>query len=241
MNLSPDPFGTAVMDFSEGKHDPVIQVSSNLGEDIETIPVPYLFRSWEEMPEKEKFALSLTKGHILDVGAGAGSHALALQQQDKDVTALDRSALCCKTMQARGVNNVIQQNFFQLEESEQYDTLLFMMNGFGLAGTLNGLEYFFQKCKKLLKPGGRIIGESADIIYMFEDEEEEGAYLIDLNGDYYGEVSYQMHYKGLTSEVFPWLYVSLDLLTEAAEKVGFSLLDHYEGEENDFMACFVLN
>ncbi len=51
MPLSPDPFGTAVMDFPEGKHDPIIQVSSNLGEDVETIPVAYLFRNWEEMPE----------------------------------------------------------------------------------------------------------------------------------------------------------------------------------------------
>jgi SAM-dependent methyltransferase len=239
MSIHSDPFGTAVMDFLEKKHDAVIQVSSNL-EAEETIPVEYLFRNWEQMPEKEKFALSLTKGKILDVGAGAGAHTLALQSQSKDVTALDRSENCCKAMELQGVRKIIHRDFFQLEETEKFDTLLFMMNGFGLAGTLDGLDSFFQKCKTILKPGGRIIGESADILYMFEDEEEDGAYLIDLNGVYYGEVLYRMHYKNLTSEEFPWLYISSDLLTEAAANAGFEMLDFYEGEESDYMICFEL-
>ncbi len=237
---SSDPFGAAAIDFLEGKHDPEILVSSNLS-DEETIPVAYLFRSWEEMPEKEKFALSLTKGTVLDVGAGAGAHTLALQKQGKKVTALEVSQACCQVMLNRGVQDILCNDFFKLEASEKYDTLIFMMNGFGLAGTLEGLEPFFQHCKSLLTPGGRIIGESADILYMFEDEEEEGAYLVDLNGDYYGEVKYQMHYKKTTSNEFPWLYVSLDLLTEAAEKAGFTLLDFYEGDESDYMVCFTLN
>lgn len=240
MSQSPDPFGTAVLDFLEGKHDPEIQVSSNLS-DEETIPVPYLFRSWEEMPEKEKFALSLTKGKILDVGAGAGAHSLALQQQGKDVTALDHSEKCCQAMKTRGVQTIIQGDFLQAAETTKFDTLLFMMNGFGIAGSLEGLDVFFQKCKALLNPGGRLIGESADIIYMFEDEEEEGAYLIDLNAAYYGEVHYEMHYKNSTSHVFPWLYVSMDLLIEAAEKAGFTMLDFYEGDESEYIICFTLN
>ncbi len=240
MSTSFDPFGTAVMDFLEGKHDPVIEVSSNLS-DEETIPVPYLFRSWEEMPEKEKFALSLTKGHVLDVGAGAGAHTLALLEQGKEVTALDRSQQCCEVMLRKGVKNVICKDFFSLESQEKFDSLLFMMNGFGLAGTLEGLDQFFQKCKTLLRPGGRIIGESADILYMFEDEEEEGAYLVDLNGTYYGEVQYTMSYKGKTSAQFPWLYVSMDLITEAAERAGFTVLDFYEGDESDYMVCFILS
>lgn len=239
MSIPADPFGTAVIEFLQKKHDPIIQVSSNL-EAEETIPVDYLFRTWEQMPEKEKFALSLTKGKILDVGAGAGAHAIVLQKQSKDVTALDRSENCCKAMQLQGVQKILQRDFFQLEENEKFDTLLFMMNGFGLAGTLEGLDLFFQKCKTLLRPGGRIIGESADILYMFEDEEEEGAYLVNLNGDYYGEVQYRMHYKNEHSEEFSWLYISVDLLTEAAERAGFEVLDFYEGEESDYMICFQL-
>ncbi len=239
MSTQSDPFGIAVTDFLEGKHLPEINVSSNLS-DEETIPVPYLFRNWEEMPEKEKFALSLTKGSILDVGAGAGAHALVLQDQAKTVTALDQSALCCQAMQQRGIRKVVCNNFFAVDSSQKFDTLLFMMNGFGLAGTLDQLETFFGQCKRLLNPGGRIIGESADILYMFEDEEEEGAYLIDLNGSYYGEVQYRMHYKDSTSPEFPWLYVSMDLVTDAAGKAGFRVLDFYEGEESDYMICFEL-
>ena len=228
-----DPFGTAVLDFLDGNPALEIGVSSSFDED-ETISVPYLFRTWEEMPEKEKFALSLCKGKILDAGAGAGAHSLTLQQQAKNVTALDRSEKCCEAMRRRGVQKVICKDFFQLDETEKFDSLLFLMNGFGITGTLENLEQFFLKCKALLKPGGRLIGESTDILYMFEDE--EGAYRIDLNTAYYGEVQYRMSYKEEQTEEFPWLYVSMDLLTEAAEKVGFTVLDFFE-EGDSYVVC----
>ncbi len=239
MSSSFDPFGTALQDYLEGDQTNQIEVESNLTEK-EIIPVPYLFRKWEEMPEKEQFALSIVQGKILDVGAGAGTHALALQNQKKEVVALDWSAKCCEVMQKRGVNSVLKGDFFKLDEHEKYDTLLFMMNGFGIAGTLENLDTFFLKCKNLLKPGGRVIGESVDILYMFEDEEEEGAYSIDLNGNYYGELNYRMEYKGQKGEWFPWLYVSSDHVLEAAEKNGFKMIDFFEGEDSDYMICLEL-
>lgn len=239
MSTSFDPFGTALLDYISGIKDQQIEVETNLTEN-ETIPVPYLFRTWEEMPEKEQFALSLAKGKILDVGAGAGSHALALQNLKKEVTALDWSENCCKVMEKRGVAQILQEDFFKIDENTKYDSLLFLMNGFGIVGKLERLDLFFQKCKSLLSPGGIVIGESVDILYMFEDEEEEGAYLIDINGDYYGELNYRMSYKDIKGEWFPWLYVSSDHVIEAAERNGFKMIDFFEGEDSDYIICLEL-
>ena len=233
-----DPLGAAVSDYLSNTHRPFIEVESNIFEN-EEIPVEYLFRSFEWMPPKEQRALSLARGRILDVGAGSGIHALALQQLNKDVVALDLSEKCCDAMKKRGVIQVIHQDFFNYADTEKFDTILLLMNGFGIAGTLDHLDVFLKHCKSLLKPGGMIIGESADILYMFE--EEDGSVNIDLNGSYYGELQYRMHYKDQTGDWFPWLYISSDLLSDYAEKAGLQIVDLIEGTDSDYIICLKNN
>lgn len=235
MILNNDPFGKAILDFLDNTHDAEIRVDSNITED-ESIPVAYLFRGLEEMPEKELRALDLAKGRILDVGAGSGAHSLALQQQGKNIVALDYSVYCCEAMTKQGIKQVVNEDFFLFQDEEKFDTLLFMMNGLGMPGKVERLDEFFEKCKSLLKPGGIIIGESTDILYMYE--EEDGSIELDLNGGYYGEMEYQMTYKDIKGAWFSWLYVSDDLVSESAEKAGFKMIDFFEGEESDYMIAF---
>lgn len=227
-----DPLGTAVQDFLFNNNDSIIEIESNLTEN-EEIPVHYLFRSIEQMPPKEQHALSIAKGRILDVGAGSGAHALALQKLNKEVVALDISEKCCQAMKQQGVREVIHEDFFTFTDAEKFDTILLLMNGFGIAGNLDTLEPFLQKCKSLLKPGGVVIGESADIIYLFE--EEDGSVNIDLNSSYYGEMEYRMTYKKEAGAWFPWLYVSSDILSDVAETVGFKTIDLFDGGDSDYI------
>jgi SAM-dependent methyltransferase len=237
MTSNVDPLGSAIKDFLSHTSNSSIEVESNLTEH-EEIPVHYLFRKKEQMPEKEIFALSKTQGRILDVGAGSGAHALVLQQEGKDVVALDISVKCCEAMREQGVSNIACEDFFTFDDKEKFDTILLLMNGFGIAGSLDNLESFIQKCKSLLKPGGIIIGESADILYLFE--EEDGSVNIDLNGSYHGDMQYRMTYKNEVGNWFPWLYVSADLITDISEKIGFQMIDFYEGDEDDFVICLKL-
>lgn len=234
MSLNADPIGSAILDYLNQKNDHKIVVESNLTEPDE-IPVSYLFRSKNEMPEKEHFALSKAEGRILDVGAGSGAHARVLQEQSRLVVALDNSEKCCIAMKQQGIKHVICEDFFEYEDAEKFDTIFLFMNGFGIAGTIDNLESFLLKCKSLLKPNGKIVGESADIIYLFE--EEDGSVNININGKYHGEILYQMSYKNDKSGWFPWLYISIDLLTDIAEKVGFKQIDFFEGEDSDYVIC----
>lgn len=78
--LSPDkdPMGAAIADyFNHRKADKLRVFSSQFEED--EIPMNQLFRPYDEMPELEQIALQIAEGNILDVGAGSGCHALALQ------------------------------------------------------------------------------------------------------------------------------------------------------------------
>lgn len=237
LDRAQDPMGLAIKDYHASPDDAIaVTVYSDFSEPDE-IPASLLFRGLDEMPELERLALEHCQGHTLDVGAGAGSHALALQQMDKQVTAMDISPLSVEVMKERGVRNTLLADVFAYEQ-RQYDTLLMLMNGIGLVGTLQGLENFLQHARKLLAPGGQLIFDSSDIIYLYE--EEDGSYAIDLAADYYGQISYIMEYKEVKGERFDWLYVSFPVLEEYAEAAGFKAEMLYLGDHYDYLAKLTL-
>ncbi len=228
--------GGAIKAFWEGNKEAAITVYSDQME-ADELPVAYLFRAFSEMPEREQVALSAAHGRVLDIGAGAGSHALALQEKGVEVTALEISARAVEVQKARGVKNVLPGDFFTLSPTP-HDTLLLLMNGIGLAGTLDGLPRFLATCKKWLAPSGQILLESSDILYLYE--EEDGSVLLDLNGAYYGELTYMMEFGQERSEPFPWLFIDFDLLQQYAEEAGFTAELLLREEDDHYIARLTL-
>lgn len=234
--LSPDkdPMGAAIADyFTHHKADKLRVFSSQFDED--EIPANQLFRPYNEMPELEQTALQMAKGSILDVGAGSGCHAIALQEMGKEVCAIDISPRSVEVMEKRGVKNVRQINLFDEHFLETFDTILMLMNGSGIIGKLENMPAFFQKMKQLLRPGGYILMDSSDLRYLFEDE--DGSFLIDLAGDYYGEIDFRMQYKNIKGDSFDWLYIDFQTLSLYADECGFKAELVKEGEHYDYLAC----
>ncbi|WP_073850746.1 class I SAM-dependent methyltransferase [Pontibacter flavimaris] len=227
-----DPIGTAVLDYMAGAEDAEVIVESNLTEE-DVIPVYYLFRTEAEMPELEQQALDACRGAVLDVGAGAGCHTLALQQRGVNATALDVSAGAVEAMRRQGIRQVLHQDVYKLEGAK-YDTLLMLMNGIGLAGSLPGLDRFLEHAKTLLAPGGQILLESADILYMYE--EEDGSVILDLNAGYYGEVKYNMKYKEQESGWFDWLFIDAAILEDYALRHGYTFEVLQQGDAGNYLA-----
>ncbi|HWW42877.1 class I SAM-dependent methyltransferase [Pedobacter sp.] len=194
----------------------------------EEMPVDIFFRGPEEMPEIELKALTLCRGTVLDAGAGAGSHALWLQQQKIEVTALDISEKATTIMKQRGVKQVLQQDLFSLK-GQQFDTLLLLMNGIGLTGSIAGLQDFLQWAKSLLKKDGQLLFDSSDIAYLYQD--------IDFpQNKYYGEVAYQYEYKQQKGNWFNWLYVDQAMLLKLAKEAGWQCEIILEDEYDQYLA-----
>jgi SAM-dependent methyltransferase len=187
-----------------------------------------LFRNEDEMPELEVLALQNATGKILDVGAGAGTHANYLQNMGKDVTAIDISEGAVAFMQTQGLKSK-KVDFFDLKD-EKFDTILMLMNGIGIAGTLSNLEKTLEHAKSLLNPGGKILCDSSDIKYLYEDE--DGSLWVNLNQEYYGNFRFQMKYKKETGPWFDWLYVDFDSLFTAAKNVGLKAVRLYDKDDN---------
>jgi len=231
MNRNKDPMGRAIADYHTTGAADRLRVFSPMFEDDE-IPLKTLFRKYEDMPEIERRALDMTSGKTLDVGAGAGCHSLVLQERGVDVTAIDISPLAVETMKERGVKNVREQDFFTLQG--QYDTILMLMNGIGIVGTLSRLPMFFRHLDKILAPGGQLLCDSSDISYVFEDE--DGMIEIPQELAYYGEHSFQMTYKDVIGAPFDWLYIDVDTLEERAARNGYRVEVVAEGEHYDYLA-----
>lgn len=229
-----DPMGAAIADYYKNNRASKLRVFSSQFDEDE-IPVPQLFRTFEEMPPLEQTALNLAQGRILDCGAGSGCHALALQQMGKDVQAIDISPLSVEVMQQRGVKHAYCVNLFDENYLQKFDTILMLMNGSGIIGKLENMRDFFTKMKQLLNPGGSIYMDSSDLRYLFE--EEDGSFLMDLAGDYYGEIDYRMQYKQVKGEPFDWLYVDFQTLAYYASENGFNARLVQEGEHYDYLAC----
>lgn len=228
-----DPMGTAIADYFNRHRAHKLRVFSSQFDEDE-IPVKDLFRTAKAMPPLERTALQMASGTILDVGAGSGCHALSLQEQGKEVCAIDISSLSVDVMKQRGVTDARLVNLFDETFSASFDTILMLMNGSGIIGRLENMPFFFQKMKQLLRPGGCILMDSSDLRYLFEDE--DGSFLIDLAADYYGEIDFQMQYKEIKGESFDWLYVDFQTLSLYAAECGFKAELVKEGKHYDYLA-----
>jgi 2-polyprenyl-3-methyl-5-hydroxy-6-metoxy-1,4-benzoquinol methylase len=229
-----DLFGKAILDFQTNNSPEDLITETTISEEDE-MSVAYLFRSYDEMPKMEQKALQLSKGKILDVGCGAGSHSLSLQNdRNLDVISIDISANAIQACTLRGLKKAKVQDVMTLD-NEKFDTILLLMNGAGMCGRLKNIPNFLLKLKSLLNPGGQILLDSSDIIYMFDDDEDGGKW-IPSNNSYYGEIVFNISYKGEKEKPFDWMFIDYNTLQNAALANGLHCELILEGEHYDYLA-----
>ncbi|GAA4959325.1 class I SAM-dependent methyltransferase [Algibacter aquimarinus] len=230
-----DIFGNALLDYQNGNYTEDIITSTSIS-DEDVLSLPYLFRTYSEMPKIEQKALDLCKGSVLDVGCGSGSHSLYLQEKGLKVKALDISKGAIEVCKKRGVLHSEILNV--LNETETFDTILLLMNGTGIFQELVQVSKYLSHLKSLLKPHGQILIDSSDIKYMFEDE--DGGFWMDANSGYYGELDYFLSYKNKKEAPMKWLYLDFDTLKLASEPVGLSCELVIEGNHFDYLAILTV-
>jgi len=177
-----------------------------------------------------RHSVQACRGKVLDIGAGAGSHALWLQENCCDVTALDVSPGAVETMRLRGVKSAVQSDLAEFRTTG-FDTLLLLMNGIGLCGRRERLPAWLTHLQQLLAPGGQILLDSSDLKYLFADHRA------DMEGpDYYGHVTYQMEFEGALTEWFDWLYLAPANLQSDTQALNWKCDILHHGPHYDFLA-----
>ncbi|MDM1391051.1 class I SAM-dependent methyltransferase [Myroides marinus] len=233
-----DLLGKAILDFQTNNNPQNVITETDISE-AEEMDIAYLFRSYKEMPKIEQKALNLAKGNILDIGCGAGAHTYYLQEKGFEVKAIDISPSSIEACKLRGIKNAEVLNLLDIKD-EKFDTILLLMNGTGIFGRLVNTTKYLQHLKSLLNPGGQILIDSSDLIYMFDEDEDGGKWIPMENKDYYGELTFTVAYKGEEDEPLEWLYLDYNTLQNAAHSNGLNCDLIIEGENCDYLAKLTL-
>lgn len=231
-----DFLGKAILDHWQGRPAPDLRIHTSLGS-VETLSPAYFFRPFEQMPGLEQMALGLAVGPVLDIGCGAGSHSLILQERGLTCTGLDSSPGAIRVASERGLQNTFCKNIWDFK-SGKYATLLLLMNGAGLAGSLSQLAGFLEHLASLLAPGGQILLDSSDLIYLYEEDDDGGVW-VPADQGYYGEMRYRWEYKGKKGKTFPWLFVDYPTLSASAAQAGLVAEQVAKGPHYDYLARLV--
>lgn len=207
--MSHDILGSAIQAFFFRNDDTPVRVFINKNEEPEMHPSVF-FRDYRKMLKYEKIAMKASHGKVLDLGCAAGCHSLYLQNKGLDVTAIEVSNKSAKVAQARGVENVINADWRNLK-LKNFDTVLVLMNGMGLAHSPKELATLLRKLKSYLSKSGSILIDSTDVTYAKADWPM-------LDTEYFGKVEFELKYKGKT-ERFPWLFVDFETALKTAKSV----------------------
>lgn len=226
-----DLFGKALLDYESGQYSEDLITWTNIS-DKDDLPLPYLFRDYSRMPKLEQKALQLARGTILDVGCGAGNHALWLQDKGFKVKAIDSSKGAIEVSRKRGVLHTELMPL--LNETEIFDTILLLMNGTGIFQELIQVSNYLKHLKCLLHINGQILIDSSDISYMYQDE--DGGSWVNLNNGYQGELDYYLSYKGEQEVPMKWLYLDFETLKTACASVGLKCEKIIDGPHFDYLA-----
>lgn len=209
----------------DGDLDALMVVRDDLGNE-EALPVAYYFRGMEGRDDDplallERAALDASRGRVLDVGAGAGSHALALQERGFRVTALEPHEGLMEVLRGRGILDPRTASLAELARAgERFDTILLLMNGLGLAGTLEGLPGLLQALAGVLAPGGQVLADSSDLRGLVEGADDT---LRLPDGRYLGDLQFQLEFRGERGDPIPFLFVDPDTLARVAGGEGWKV------------------
>lgn len=200
-----------------------------------TIETDEYFTLDGSLAELDRLSLDRCRGRILDVGAGAGRHALALQERGHDVMAIDLSPICVALCKARGVDNVRRLDVMALaSEAEEpigrFDTIFFGMQTIGVAGGVVALGRLLARLTDLLAPDGELIVDSSALREAWEGDQSDTT-------PSRGEIVLSMRYRGWFGERFPWLYLAQDDLEEVAAGAGFEMEKLGSVESGEYLAA----
>jgi SAM-dependent methyltransferase len=187
----------------------------------------HYFGGPDSWPATERQACDMARGHVLDVGCGAGRHALPLAAAGHEVTGLESSPGTAGVAAARGVQVVLGSVYDPPAALlGGFDTLL-LAGALGLLGTPQRAPRFLDAAAALARPGAQLLGCSVDPYVTDLDEHLEYHQRNRERGRTPGQVTMRVRDSRTATPFFDWLLVSADELAGLATGTRWRL-DAYD-------------
>lgn len=195
------------------------------------------FAEHEKWHETDKQAMKFANGRVLDIGCGAGRHAIYLQGQGLDVTGIDSSPLAVYVSQRQGLKKADLRTITKIESSlGDFDTILLLGNNFGLMANIARARWLLRRFKGITSSNGRIIASSSDPygtdddahLAYFERNREKGRLP--------GQVRIRYRYKRYKDNWFDYLFVSEKEMEEIVAGTGWRIDLYIESDDARYIA-----
>ena len=220
-----DGYGEMLLDALEDKGELLEIVERDDGQIMASRfgPQAYLapYRKW---PSRQRRAMRLARGRVLDVGAGAGRVALRLQERGQEVVSIDASPGAVETCRRRGVRD---SRLLRVEEVDSslgtFDTVIMFGNNLGLLASPKRGRRLLKRLHGITSDRARILGETTDP-YTTEDPGHLAYHERNRRrGRMSGQLRIRIRYRDLATPWFDYLFVSRPELEELLEGTDWRL------------------
>ena len=223
MKIDKETFGRELSDGLHGRADSEI-VERDDGYIDSSWALKTYFSSYKDWPPHQKKAMKLVRGRVLDIGCGAGRHAIYLQRKGFRVTGVDQSAFVIKVAKRRGLKDGRRIAIAELDrKAGGFDTIIMMGNNFGLFGNCRRAKSLLRRFLSFTSDKARIVAECVDpyatdfplhLAYHRRNRRR---------GRMGGQLRIRIRYQDRATPWFDYLFVSRDELREILRGTGWEI------------------
>lgn len=122
------------------------------------------FAAQEDWSSNERILLKHAESPVLDIGCGAGRHALFLQEKGLEIVGIDNSEGAVYVCKKRGLKNVVLGSACNLPSFKKpFSTFLLLFNNFGICGAQSETVKMLQRLYQISTPNAKILLSYADV------------------------------------------------------------------------------
>lgn len=201
-------------------------------------PEPY-FRAYEGWPDRQQAAMDHVEGRVLDVGCGAGRHALYLQERGHDVVGIDVSPNAVEVSRDRGLADVRELGIESVTDLRgPFDTVLMLGNNFGLVGTRETAPGRLRDLASIATPDATLLAESRD---PHETDDPDHLAYHEFNrerGRLPGALRMRVRYGRFATDWFDYLLAAPDEMTTLVGETPWTIetVIESDGTNGDYVA-----
>jgi SAM-dependent methyltransferase len=180
------------------------------------------YKNWSPI---EKKAIAYARGRVLDVGCGAGRHALYLQKKGLDVTGIDVSPLAVKICRLRGLRKTQVLSFERIDKFpvNSFDTVMMMGNNFGLFSSFRKAKILLRKLFRIMSPDALIIAVTTDPYQTKNPTHQRYQRLNRSRGRMPGQLRIRIRHATVIGPWFDYLLVSTREVKQIINGTGWRI------------------
>ncbi len=235
MNLRSDAFGEMLLDEYLGKGS--VQIIERDDGLISAADPSNYFQPFTEWTDDVRQAIQYASGNVLDIGCGAGRHALYLQLKDLKVLGIDVSPLALEVCRRRGLKHRQLSSITKLSSKiGLFDTILLLGNNFGLVSNPRRARWLLRRFHAMTSPEGLILAASTDPyqtaepVHVFYHQNNR------LRGRMSGQLRLRVRYREIKDPWFDYLLVSLAEMENILRNTGWRVQETFDVNTPQYVA-----